>query len=93
MTMRRPSCCTVLAAVMLAGLPAMLRAQTPAPAKAAEVRVIQAPDKCIAPDVCMDAKGVLHMVYGLEPHAYYVRSTDNGGHLHAPRAGWTAPNR
>ena len=48
------------------------------------VNVVQAPAKCLVPDVVMDAKGVLHMVYGLEHHACYVRSTDNGGTLTAP---------
>ena len=43
------------------------------------VNVVQAPAQCLVPDVVVDAQGVLHMVYGLEHHAYYVRSTDNGG--------------
>lgn len=49
-----------------------------------QVRVIQAPANCIAPDVFLDAQGVLHMVYGMEPHAYYVRSTDNGATFTPP---------
>jgi len=48
------------------------------------VKVVQAPARCLVPDVVMDAKGVLHMVYGLEHHAYYVRSTDNGGTFTPP---------
>ena len=48
------------------------------------VNVVQAPAQCLVPDVVMDAKGVLHMVYGLEHHAYYVRSTDNGGTFTPP---------
>ena len=42
------------------------------------LNLVQAPAGCPVPDVVMDAKGVLHMVYGLEHHAYYVQSTDNG---------------
>ena len=42
------------------------------------VNVVQAPTNCLVPEVVMDTKGVLHMVYGLEHHAFYVRSTDNG---------------
>jgi hypothetical protein len=42
------------------------------------VNVVQAPAQCLVPDVVVDAQGVLHMVYGLEHHAYYVRSADNG---------------
>ncbi len=48
------------------------------------VNVVPAPAKCLVPDVVMDAKGVLHMVYGLEHHAYYVRSADNGGTFTPP---------
>jgi hypothetical protein len=48
------------------------------------VRIIAAPDKALVPDVVVDAKGVLHMVYGLGDHAWYVRSTDNGGTFSPP---------
>jgi hypothetical protein len=48
------------------------------------VKVVQAPATCLVPDVVMDAKGVLHMVYGLEHHAYYIRSADNGGTFTPP---------
>ncbi len=44
----------------------------------AAVTVVEAPAKCLVPDVTMAATGVLHMVYGLEHHAYYVRSADHG---------------
>lgn len=43
------------------------------------VNVVPARAQCLVPDVIVDAQGVLHMVYGLEHHAYYVRSTDHGG--------------
>jgi hypothetical protein len=43
------------------------------------VNVVTAPSQCLVPDVAVDAQGVLHMVYGLDHHAYYVRSADNGG--------------
>lgn len=49
-----------------------------------KVNVAHAPAGCLVPDVLMDAKGVLHMVYGLEHHAYYVRSTDNGATFSSP---------
>jgi len=39
-------------------------------------RLVQAPARCLVPDVALDERGVLHMVYGLDHHAYYVRSTD-----------------
>ena len=48
------------------------------------VRVVPAPTRCLVPDVVMDAGGILHMVYGLEHQAYYVRSTDNGRRFTPP---------
>ena len=42
------------------------------------VNVVQAPAQCLVPDVVVDAQGIFHMIYGLEHHAYYVRSADNG---------------
>jgi len=48
------------------------------------VRIIPAPDKALVPDVVVDAKGVLHMVYGLGDHARYVCSIDNGGTFSLP---------
>ena len=48
------------------------------------VKIVKAPAKCLAPEVVMDAKGVLHTVYGLEHQAYYARSTDNGGTFTPP---------
>jgi len=50
-------------------------------AEAAEkptVNIVQAPAQCLVPDVVIDAQGILHLVYGLEHHACYVRSADNG---------------
>ncbi len=49
-----------------------------------KVTVVQAPEKCLVPDVLMDSSGVLHMVYGLEHHAYYTRSKDNGTTFTSP---------
>lgn len=54
------------------------------PAPKPIVNVVQAPANCLVPDVAMDANGLLHMVYGLEHHAYYVRSADNGATFTAP---------
>ena len=42
------------------------------------VHIVLAPKDCFVPDVEVDAKGVLHMVYALNRLAYYARSTDNG---------------
>ena len=53
-------------------------------APATAVKVVQAPAACLVPDVVMDARGILHMVYGLEHHAYYVRSADNGATFTPP---------
>ena len=50
-----------------------------APAAKPSVSVVHAPTNCLVPEVFMDARGTLHMVYGLEHHAYYVRSTNNSG--------------
>jgi len=51
---------------------------------ATEVRIVKAPADCIAPDVAMDTNGVLHMVYGLNDTAYYIRSTNNGRSFTSP---------
>jgi len=48
------------------------------------VHVVQAPTQCLVPDVLVDAAGILHMVYGLEHHAYYVRSDNNGATFTPP---------
>ena len=48
------------------------------------MQIIPAPDKALVPDVVVDAKGVLHMVYGLGDDAWYVRSLDNGGTFSPP---------
>jgi O-glycosyl hydrolase len=57
-------------------------AQSPQSAKTdaggSEVVIISAPAQAIAPDVVIDAHGLLHMVYGQQKNAYYVRSSDNG---------------
>jgi hypothetical protein len=49
-----------------------------------EVRIIQAPANCLVPDVAVDFKGMLHMGYGLDHHAWYIRSTDHGRTFTAP---------
>jgi len=63
--------------------------KTTAPARAildyfALVQVVPAPPNCLVPDVIMDTNGVLHMVYGREHHAWYLRSSDNGKTFSAP---------
>jgi hypothetical protein len=49
-----------------------------------EVRVLPLPEGALVPDVMMDARGVLHMVYGLGDDAWYVRSADNGRTFSSP---------
>jgi len=51
---------------------------------AAKVSIIQAPANCLAPDVAVDSSGVLHMVYGLNHNAFYMRSMNNGTTFTAP---------
>ncbi|MGD1001830.1 MAG: sialidase family protein [Candidatus Brocadiia bacterium] len=48
------------------------------------VRTVQAPAGCFVPDVAVDPKGVLHMVYALNRNAWYIRSTDNGATFSQP---------
>jgi hypothetical protein len=42
------------------------------------VHLVRPPEGSLVPDVVMDAKGRLHMVYGLGDHAWYVSSIDDG---------------
>jgi hypothetical protein len=51
---------------------------------APSVKIVQAPVGCFVPDVVMDAKNVLHIVYAQDRNAYYVQSTDNGATLSQP---------
>ena len=44
----------------------------------AEVHKVRPPEGAIAPDVAVDAKGVIHMVYGSGENAFFVRSQNNG---------------
>ena len=48
------------------------------------VQIVRAPDTALVPDVVVDAKGVLHMVYGLGDNAWYVHSMDNGATFSPP---------
>ena len=48
------------------------------------VKIVQAPAGCFVPDVAVDSKGVLHMVYARDRNAWYVRSTDNGATFSRP---------
>ncbi len=48
------------------------------------VKIVQAPSGCFVPDVAVDSKGVLHMVYALNRNAYYMRSADNGARFSRP---------
>jgi hypothetical protein len=51
---------------------------------AAEVRTVSLPGGGIAPDAAVDSKGVVHVVFGRESNAYYLRSTDNGRTFSSP---------
>lgn len=53
-------------------------------AAASAVKVLSAPARCLVPEVAMDAQGILHLVYGLDHHACYVRSTDQGATFTKP---------
>ncbi len=59
-------------------------AETQASAAQPAVRMVKAPAGCFVPDVAVDAKGVLHMVYALNLQAYYIQSADNGTTFTAP---------
>lgn len=48
--------------------------------------IIRLPSDTFVPDVAVDAKGILHMVFGRGDHAWYVRSADNGMTLSEPVA-------
>lgn len=54
-----------------------------APTKPA-VRIIHPPVGCFVPDVVVDGKGVLHVVYALNGNAYYEQSKDNGATMSPP---------
>jgi hypothetical protein len=49
-----------------------------------DVGVVPLPEGALVPDVMMDGAGVLHMVYGLDDDAWYVRSADNGRTFSTP---------
>jgi hypothetical protein len=55
---------------------------------AGTVRLLRVPDKGIQPQVAVDARGVVHMIYfrGEPMHGdvFYVRSDDGGAHFSAP---------
>ena len=48
------------------------------------VSVIHSPLGSLVPDVIMDKKGTLHMVYAKNENAYYIHSTDNGTTFSSP---------
>lgn len=68
-----------IVAAILCAIPArgVSGAETP-------VKVVQTPAGSFVPDVAVDGKGVLHVVYALDRNAYYVRSTDNGATFSKP---------
>jgi hypothetical protein len=48
------------------------------------VHILHLPEKDLVPDATVDAKGVLHVVYGNDHNAWYLRSTDNGRTFSTP---------
>jgi hypothetical protein len=50
----------------------------------ATVQVIRISTNSLVPDAIVDKQGTLHMVYGLDHHAYYIRSTNNGATFTSP---------
>ncbi len=52
--------------------------------KPPSVGIVQVPDGGFVPDVVMDARNVLHMVYAHNRNAYYVQSADNGATFSPP---------
>ena len=48
------------------------------------MRIVPLPEGALVPDVMMDARGVLHLVYGLGDSGWYVRSADNGRTFSSP---------
>jgi hypothetical protein len=42
------------------------------------VSIVLAPASALVPDVAVDRRGAIHMVFGLDHHAYYVCSTNHG---------------
>ena len=53
-------------------------------AKSPAVIIVLISPNCLVPDVAVDAKGVVHMVYGLDHHAHYARATDQGATFSPP---------
>ncbi len=51
---------------------------------AADVRTVALPGGGIAPDAAVDSKGVVHVAFGRDSNAYYVRSADNGRTFSSP---------
>jgi len=47
-------------------------------AAAPTVTVVKLPEGCLVPDAVMDAKGVLHLVFGYNHDALYCQSPNNG---------------
>jgi hypothetical protein len=70
-------------ATCLAGIPGAAHA-TDSTVRQPQVHVVSTPADSFVPDVVMDGKGVVHMVYARNRNAEYVRSSDNG-------ATWSKP--
>ncbi|MCX7049742.1 MAG: sialidase family protein [Candidatus Sumerlaeota bacterium] len=51
---------------------------------AAKVTIIPAPANSLVPDAAVDSSGALHLVFGLNHNAWYMRSDNNGASFTAP---------
>jgi hypothetical protein len=76
----------LIVALAVAGHPAraehrVTQAETRA---AAHVEVVHLPQGGVVPDIALDGRGVLHIVYGKGMDAYYTQSADGGKTLRAP---------
>jgi hypothetical protein len=52
--------------------------------RTATVTVLRTPSSSLVPQAVVDGNGALHIVYGLNHNAYYIRSTNNGAAFTAP---------
>jgi hypothetical protein len=67
----------VLLLALLTATALSTRAADAPPAKT-PIHIIHLAEKDLVPDVVLDTKGILHLVYGNDHIAYYLRSADHG---------------
>ena len=64
--------------VLLCVFIAVSTRNAPASEAEAKVTVVHPPPEALVPDVALDPKGTLHLLYGIGSNAFYVCSKDNG---------------